>query len=190
MEGSRPFKFGSMSPAGGMAEHRYDDLWDIEKPTGADRLIAAPSCGQVALVQALMEEIPEPFGTLYVLILTRRDGHEAGRYQCPSPRSREETVAFLREYQEYFERDGRHHLWITSVSLPATIVYDHHNVIYAYGPTNAIQGVVQSRGLTRGLFRFPDPHSHNYNAEYDATEDRLLAHWNWRWSPLHAQDDR
>jgi len=177
-----------MSPSGEMSEHHYADLWDVEKTTGADRVIAAPSSGQVALVEALMEELPEPFGLLSVLILARRAGHQVGRYQCPAPMSREEAVAFLHEYQEYFEGDGRHHLWVSSVSLPATIVYDHHDVIYAYGPLDDFQRVLHRRGLERGPVKIPAPHTHQYNADFDLVEDKILAHWSWHWFPLQEQD--
>lgn len=184
----RSFKFGSVLPSHGPIEHRYGDLWDIQPTTGPERLIAAPSSGHVSLMEALMEELPEPFGILYVLIVSR-GSHEPARYESPSPTDRKTTLAFLREYEEFFERDARHHVWVMSVPLSATIVYDNHNVIYAYGPLDRFQRVVHLRGLERSRIRFPVPHTHNYNAEYDDRADGLMQHWEWIRSPLHEDDN-
>lgn len=58
---------------------------------------------------------------------------------------------FLREFRAYFESDGRHHIWVSSLQASAlqasaTLVYDQHDVIYAYGPLESLQGYCRVRG--------------------------------------------
>jgi hypothetical protein len=185
---SHPFKFGRFSENHEELEHRYDDVWDVEKTTGPDRLIIGPATGHIALIGDLIHELPEPFGVLYVLLVSRR-GHERGRYQRPDPASRAESLDFLHLYRDYFEQDGRHHVWLKSLPANSTIVYDNHNVIYAYGPLQRFQQVLESQGLRRGEVRFPAPHTHRYNAEFDTVEDKIMEHWMWKAFPLQDTDD-
>lgn len=186
-DAARPYKLGSLSDSLGDREHRYEGVWDIEDAKGTERLVVAPAAGHIPLVADLIGELPEPFGILYVLVVPR-GGHEPARYQSPYPTDRAETLGFLNEYQEYFERDGRHHLWVMSLPASSTLVYDNHNVIYAYGPLERFQSVLERRGLRRGDVRFPVPHTHQYNSEYDALEDQVMGHWPWKPFPLQADD--
>jgi hypothetical protein len=144
--------------------YTYPNTWAIEKTSGPDRLIIAPSSHQIELMTKLAQVLPEPFGILYVLVVSRRD-NETGRYQCPSPCKREEMESFLYRFQEYFESDGRHHIWVASVPASATLVYDRHDVIYAYGPLEQFKKILQSEGLSESPISFPAPHSHNYNSQ-------------------------
>ena len=96
---------------------------------------------------------------------------------------------FVREFAPYLEGDGRHHFWITSLPEHSTLVYDQHNVIFAYGPIDRFRRLLESRGFTRGEVRFPVPHMHCYNAPMDAEEERILAWWEWKHFPLQADDE-
>ena len=170
------------------APYRYSNTWDIEKTTGPDRLVIGPSAKQIDLLIQLATILPEPFGILYVLLISRK-GNPPARYQCPYPCARTETESFLRKFQEFFEADGRHHVWVTSLPASATLVYDQHDVIYAYGPLKQFRTILLKQGFGKGTVRFPVPHRHNYNSEYDGEEQRLLEYWNWRQSPLMEDDD-
>lgn len=166
----------------------FPNTWDIEKTTGPDRLIIAPSSRQIELMIELAQAMPEPFGILYVLLVSRTD-KEPARYQCPFPLERDEMELFLQTFQEYFESDGRHHIWLSSVPESSLLVYDQHNVIYAYGPLNQFELILGNKGLRRGAVSFPDPHAHNYNEQWDGEEQRLLKYWDWLKSPLMAADE-
>jgi len=181
------FKFGSVLPSGEVVEHRYSSCWEVEKTTGPERLVIAPTSGYIPLLVDLMRRLPEPFGILYVLTVSRCD-QEVGRYQSPYPTDREETAGFLKTYREYFERDGRHHVWVMSLPAEATLVYDNHNVIYAYGPLADFQTSLEVSGLERGDVRFPVPHHHLYNAEFDGYERSIIKHWDWVTFPLQPGD--
>jgi len=131
--------------------------------------------------------LPEPFGVLYVLLVSRC-GNTPGRYQSPYPTDRAETSGFLKTYRDYFEQDGRHHIWITSLQTQDTLVYDQHNLIYAYGSLNAVQMSLDVQGLTFASVGIPSPHTHRYHPAFDDTETRLKKHRTWMQFPLQPSD--
>ena len=68
---------------------------------------------------------------------------------------RREAEDFLRGFSRFLESDGRHHLWISSVPDGATLVYDGHNILYAYGPLELYEQVLAARGMRRRGRCFP-----------------------------------
>jgi hypothetical protein len=182
----QPYKFGSFSGAD-TVPHVYGDVWEREKTPRADRLLIAPSGGHVELLIELSRCLEEPFGILYVLVVDR-SGKEEARYQSPWPVERREAEDFLRGFSRFLESDGRHHLWISSVPDRATLVYDRHNILYAYGPLELYEKVLVARGMREGSVRFPVPHTHHYNAELDEEEDRMMSVWPWKEFPLGEED--
>lgn len=166
----------------------FTNKWDIQRTIGPDRLVIGPSANQIALLLELTQILSEPFGILYVLLISRR-GNQRARYQCPNPCTRIEMESFLRAFGDYFESDGRHHVWISSLPDSATLVYDQHDVIYAYGPLRQFEKILKRKGFEAGVVSFPSPHRHNYNPENDAAEERLFEYWNWRRSALMENDD-
>lgn len=132
----------------------------------------------------------EPYGLLYVLLVPRNDIHPAGRYQSPEPISREELNAFLGKFGNFLEGDGRHHFWIVSVDKSATLVYDGHNVFYAYGPLADFEAVLDQNNFQKtNEVLFPAPHVHHYNAEFDEQAVNLMNYWSWIKFPLQDSDD-
>ena len=70
------------------------------------------------------------------------------------------------------------------------LVYDRHNVIYAYGPLERFIAALESEGLTESKeVRFPVPHAHHYHAEFDVDERSVLKNEEWTLSPLHPGDE-
>jgi len=185
-----PSKFAAMAPNGEEAPYPYQDRWRLEKTTGPDRLVVAPRRhGHVNALLDMAKTLREPFGILYVLLLPRTDSHAPGRYQSPSPTDWADTEAFVTRFRDYFEGDGRHGLWLMSLPDSATLVYDQHDLIYAYGPLDQYRDVLSQRGFEEGAAAIPAPHQHRYNAEFDASEQELMAYWDWRHFPLKAGDD-
>lgn len=127
-----------------------------------------------------------------MLVVPRGEG-EPGRYQSPEL-TRQDVHDFLRGFEGFLEGDGRAHLWVTSVDPPAppvgTLVYNRHDLIYAYGPILQYELVLEDRGLdlSDGV-DIPSPHSHHYNVEFDAEASRLLDYWDWLQSPLKPSDE-
>lgn len=109
-------KFGTLDPAGNDVPYRYPDLWAREQTTGPERIVAAPAASHIDLLIALSRVLPEPFGILYVLLVSRSD-QEPGRYQSPVPVSRAEMETFLHEFRGFLEGNGRHHIWARRCSI-------------------------------------------------------------------------
>lgn len=168
--------------------YRYSDRFQIEKTTGADRLRIGASEAQISLIWRLAFSLPAPYYVLYVLH-TSRCGNELGRYQSPAI-DFHTLNGFLAEFCEFLTDDARHDLWIHSPEGGATVVWDRHHLIYAYGPLERF-GAVLKESLQEGdVDGPPSPHVHMYHPEYDDSERRLLRHFEWIRSPLLAGDEQ
>jgi|SRR5579863_216285 hypothetical protein len=183
---SATYKFGWVPDED--RRYEYPDVFSLEKTSRLQRLVIAPSANQVSLMLELLGVMPEPYGVLYVLVVPRSDV-EAARYQAASFKSRTETEGFLSRFKDFFENDGRHHIWLASPPSPDMLVYDRHNVIYAYGRLPAFERIVVSRGLSKvEAVEFPSPHTHHYNEAFDREQEEVLRYWPWVRSPLRDND--
>ena len=180
-----PIKFGVPSKSDGLLDvYVHPHRWARERTsTGTERLVIGPKSGHVDLMLNLIDAMRGPFGILYVLTVPRCD-HKQGRYQSESPCEKWQLVSFLEEFRDYFEKDGRHHLWLLGLGDKSQIIYDNHNVLFAYGPLSAFERVLEDAGLTRGEVPAPAPHVHVYAEQFDADEDRIFAAHHWKWFPL------
>ena len=183
-----PHKFSQLTGTD-TVPYVYPNVWEVEQTTGPERLVVAPPTKQVEPMLALTKLLPEPFGVLYVLTVPRGSSGEPGRYQSTQPATRSEMEAFLKRFCKYLESDARHHLWVTSLPNSALLVYENHNVIYAYGPLDEFKKVLRAKGLTEGQVRFPSPHTHNYHLEFDGDERQVMSYWEWVYFSLAEGDD-
>jgi hypothetical protein len=184
-----PYKLGWNPDGTSEEEYRYANVWVREKTTGPDRLLIAPAEGQVDLLLNFAEKMQQPFWLLYVLVVSRM-GSELGRYEGVTELNYGELTEFLKKHKDFLERDARHHLWLSSAEDQAMLVYDNHNVIYAYGPLDLFTGILEKRGLIRAdLVRFPKPHTHRYNQEFDTEERDILQAMPWHRTPLRDGDE-
>ena len=168
---------------------RYANTFATQKTTGPDRLIIGPESHHIDILLSLARSLPEPFGLLYVLLTPRGKSADPGRYQSPLPSSLEEAEFFLQRFQSYFEFDGRHHIWLVSLPASSTLVYDNHNVIYAYGPLEQFRKKLLELGLTEQPTAIPYPHGHMYFPEFDSSERDIMSYWAWQKFPLLETDD-
>ena len=183
------YKFGAAQDAAGRDFKRFSfpNLWNIEKTSGPERLAIAPENGHIDLIIELSRALPEPFGVLYVLVVPR-GGNEEGRYQSATPANRSGMESFLNEFRLFFENDARHHLWIFSLPSRAMLVYDRHNIVYAYGEREKFERILEAKGFTRGEINLPSPHVHLYNPAFDNDESRILSTAGWKKFPLEESD--
>jgi hypothetical protein len=180
-------KFGFLNPE--ELPYEYPNIWAIEETSGPGRLAIAPGRNQIEMLLKLTKAMPEPFGVLYVLTLGRSDS-EPGRYQCAEPKSRQEIESFLIEFKQFFEEDGRHHLWIRSESGLDLLVYDRHNKIYAYGALEEFANIASAAGLTPApAIQIPMPHVHHYHPKHDQDGVKLMQYWEWLHTPLRESDE-
>jgi hypothetical protein len=90
---------------------------------------------------------------------------------------------------EFSTHDARHDLWVHSPEAEATLVWDRHNLMYAYGPLEQFRAILKvlQAGQVNGP---PYPHAHMYHADHDDSERKLLRHFQWSRSPLIAGDEQ
>ena len=145
-------------------------------PSGPNPLLLLASC------------LEEPFTLLY-LLHTPRGVPAAGRYESPAL-TREVLLAFLSTYLPFFSTDARHDVWVHSSSPEATLVWDRHDILFAYGPLEQFQELLLREGFTPGVPSIPSPHSHHYLLAFDSQQAAVLGAFAWRHSPLRPQDEQ
>ena len=168
----------------------HGNVYDVEPTTAGDRLAIAPDFNQVDLIAKLAEQFSPPYYLLYVLTVPRWD-HEPGRYESPLFEAHETLYNFLKRYREYIETDGRFHLWVGTTDNSGLLVFDHHNIIFAYGPTDKYIRVLEQEGFKKQAFSIPVPHAHNFYPDNDQYEDGIFTDWKWDWMffPLEEGDE-
>ena len=152
------------------------------------RLCIGASTEGVELLLKLSDLLPPPFYCLYVLVISRR-GEQLGRYQSPWINARAELVDFLLDFKPLLEADGRHHLWISSPDAGATLVYDRHNVVYAYGPLEQFEQRLRELHYQEAPVEMPFPHVHSFHDTCDEQTTNLLNYWEWERFPLQEVDE-
>ena len=182
------YKFGTIGPDGSDAPYFYDDIYQVEETARSRRLLVAPRKDHIAVLSELADRLSGPYRLLYVL-LVGRTGRAEGRYETAEFLTASDLRSFLSTHGPFLEHDGRHHFWIGSAQGDALLVYDQHNVIFAYGPLDEFARVLVRRGLRSSTVSYPGPHTHHYHAAYDAAEDRLFSEREWLFSPLREQDE-
>jgi hypothetical protein len=155
---------------------------------GVERLVIAPGAAPVALLRELLPLLPETLWVLYVLITPRSDA-QAGRYQSATKHTRDEVLALLARFEDYFANDGRHNLWLAAPPA-GQLVLDRHEAIYAYGPIAEIVARLKEKNFAEvESIRIPVPHSHHFHEALDADEKAILEYWPWALAELQETDD-
>ncbi len=184
---SDKWKLGTVR-AGKDAAWSYEPSYARQVVGGVERLVIAPGGGPVGLLRELLTLLPEPLWVLYVLVTPRSEA-PAGRYQSSKPHTREEVLALLDRFEEYLASDGRHNLWLAAPPA-GQLVFDRHEVIYAYGPLAEIVARLKEKTFAEvEMIRVPVPHSHHFHEALDGDEHEILAHWEWVPSELQETDD-
>ena len=163
------------------------DYGNIYQQTDNSIKISANN-NQVKLLTKLLESLKPPYYVLYVLVTSRTE-KEIGRYQSPLFENKDDLISFLRLYEDYFETDGRHHIWIGTTDNSGLIVYDQHNVVFGYGPLALFEKtIIEEFNYKQKEFEFPAPHCHSFHPENDIYEESLINYFDWDIFPLQAQD--
>jgi hypothetical protein len=71
----------------------------------------------------------------------------------------------------------------------AQFVFDHHNMVYAYGDLDRYEARLAAAGFTPGSVAIPAPHSHNFHVQFDSVQRELMSYWEWTKCPLEPDDD-
>ena len=181
------YKFGSLEDKGG-EEYRHGNVFSHEVHPDWSRVTIGVNEKQIPLMLEIAKRWEGPYGILYVLVVSRL-GHASARYQSPEPCSFDDLELFAYTFQEYFEEDGRHHLWFIDVPTDNRLIYDNHDLIYSYGNDQDVMSLLEAKGLVKGALRIPAPHEHRFNQEYDVAEDEIMAYFEWLPFPLQEEHD-
>ena len=170
-------------------DHSHPPIFEqLELDDGTFRLTATAPGGDVTVMGSLAECLTPPFLLLYVLH-TPRGESAPGRYQSPEI-SAEELHSFLGDFAPLLGGDARHDLWIHSPADDATLIWDRHNLVHAYGPLRDFTTKLRALGFTLGEPQIPVPHAHFYRAELDHLSRALLDRWTWRRTDLQPEDEQ
>jgi len=184
-----------MSKLGILNEHNeevpfdYSNIFYNEPLNGGERITIGPSNKQISLILGLAEQWKQQeYYVLYVLLLSHA-GYQPGRYQSPILTSFEVLKLFLSTFQGFFENDGRHHIWVASSQSNEMLIYDQHNVVFAYGDLDKYKKYLVNRSFQERSFSFPSPHVHSYLPDNAKYEDELMKFFDWQYYPLEEGDE-
>jgi hypothetical protein len=184
---ARPFKLGHLT-GDIWTEFSHPPHYDFQTlSNGTERVRVGVPGADTLVVKTLAAVIEPPFYLLYVPTIPRGQG-EPGRYQSPQL-TREEVEGFLARFIDYLSSDGRFELWIHSPSDNATIVWEKHNLIYAYGPQEQFVSALRAIGFTQGELTLDFPHTHYYRPEFDKDAAAALEFFEWNRTPLQPGDE-
>ena len=169
-------------------EFTFPNLWERQKFPDYSRLLIGSEKHEVRRILDLCRPLNGPFGVLYVLLVSRT-GNEPARYESPEPIDYDDLEMFMYTFQEYFEQDGRHTIWVSSLSGEGQFIFDQHNYIFAYGDLDRMTGQLSAVGFSEGKVTVPVPHNHHYHPQFDEMETEVLSYWSWFKSPLEQSDN-
>ena len=157
---------------------------------GTERIIADVTGIGAEVLRGLVKRLRAPFLLLYVLHTSRGEG-EAGRYQS-SALSGDEVDQFIARFAEYFLADSRFDLWLHSREPNATVVWDRHDKLFAYGPLDDFETALNALGFSPGEpeISLSIAHLHHYRSECDEDASAVLAALDWQYSPLKPEDEQ
>jgi hypothetical protein len=182
-----PYKFGTFEGIGS-EEYRYGNTFAHEVDRDWSRLTIGANDKQIPLMLDIARLWEGPYLILYVLVVSRL-GRGYGRYQSPQPCSFDDLELFAYTFQEYFEEDGRHHLWFLDVPTDRRVIYDNHDLIYSYGSDSEVIAMLKARGFVEARTQIPAPHEHRFNSEHDKNEDEIMEYLRWLKFPLLEKQD-
>ena len=170
-------------------EHSYAPVFaELSTNDGGQRIIAGVPGGDALPFEQVVLAIEPPYYLLYVLHTPRSEG-DSGRYQSPEL-SPQEFRSFMAQFGAYLSSDARFDLWAYSPSEQATVVWDRHNQLFAYGPLEKFATRLKALGFYAGQAEVPVPHQHHYRQEFDVQAAQLLAALEWSHSPLRPEDEQ
>jgi len=165
----------------------YGNVFTREVVRGVERLRIALDNGHRGFIQTVASRLTGPFQLQYVLHTSRTDA-QLGRYESPELNA-EAVHGFLDRIGGFLSDDGRHDLWVRSHGDDATIVWDRHNLIFAYGPLDVFESALLKRGVRPSAPpSIPDPHVHHYHSELDGEEQAVMRAFDWNLKPLRESD--
>lgn len=181
------FKFGILRD-NEWEKYRYGNVFAHEVYPDWSRVTIGADHKHIPLMLDIAKQWEGPYGILYVMVVPR-SSHGAARYQSPELCSFNDLELFAYTFQEYFEGDGRHHIWFMDISSNYRIIYDNHDLIYAYGNDDTVMDILKAKGFKESSPQMPAPHGHCFNQDLDKYEDEIMEYFEWITFPLNVEHD-
>lgn len=179
----------SHQSGGAWIGHSHPATFKAETTSGGnERLVAGVPAGDLTTFERLAESVDPPYLLLYVLHTSRGEG-KPGRYQS-TPLNVGELHSFLERFSAFLIGDARFDIGVHSPSENATVIWDRHSLVHAYGPTERFVSVLTALGFEPGEPNASFPHRHHYRAEFDVDAADILKTFAWRYSPLQPEDEQ
>lgn len=138
--------------------------------------------------EQLIGSTEPPYTLLYVLHTPRGEG-AAGRYVGPDL-GRDELKSFILRFRTYLQADARFDLWAYSAADESTVVWDRHNLLFAYGNLDVFANQLRALGFVEGDVTVPSPHQHHYREEFDSDAAAILGALPWQYTELEPEDQQ
>jgi hypothetical protein len=168
-------------------EHSHPPVFKVEEGLRGKVFATAPG-GDPLTFESLAKCLTPPLMLLYVLHTPRGEARP-GRYQSP-PMSGDEFREFVGHFRNYLQADGRFDLWVHSEQDDATVVWDRHNLIHAYGQRECMIETLRALGFDAGEPGIDFAHQHHYRPSQDENARELLAYFPWSYSSLESADEQ
>lgn len=169
-------------------EHSFAPVFERKPTSNGERLIVGVPAGDVRIFERLARELTAPYFLLYVLHTPRGEA-EPGRYQSPEVDA-QTLKAFLQRFSRFLSSDARFDIWIYSLADKATVVWDRHNIIYAYGPLDRYEAVLRELGFGLGEAAASFEHTHHYRSEFDDDAKAVIEAFTWSQQALRPEDEQ
>ena len=171
------------------SEHVYENIYDVITYNNGTKCLRITSSESLSDLMVKLGALVR--GNWYVLytLLASHAGNRPGRYQGIEIQNYNSVLALFEKYKCYFDGDGRHNIWLGSTANNDLLVYDKHNIIYAYGPVEVFVGRIRSYGYCEGVIKIPTLHTHHYHSGNVKHEMGIMNEWNWKWCDLAESDD-
>lgn len=175
--------------AGEWVPHSYPKNFSlISKDNASPKIVAGVPGGDSSVFLRMVACLEPPYFLLYVLHTPRGEA-KAGRYQSPAV-SAEQLRQFVEAFGSYLCSDSRFDIWAHSSAELATVVWDRHNQLFAYGPMQNFLTVLGDDGYSEGVVDVSFPHQHHYRQEFDVQAAAVLDAFEWTYSPLRTEDEQ
>lgn len=154
---------------------------------GTMRVITTAPGSDPVTLESLASCLTPPLTLMYLLHF-QTGAVPAGRYRSDG-HSGDEVRAFLKRFNGFLTGDGRHDLRVYSDEDEAMIIWDRHNLVYAYGNSRAVVTKLRGLGFEEGEVEVPVPHLHHYYSTFDDDARAVIRRYDWSYSSLEPEDE-
>ena len=181
------YTYGTINQNNEVVTYENHNTWCIKEYPTFDRVTVASESNQIELALEIVKGFELPLRVIYMLFRPGNESIERGRYHCPGLLEYEDVEIFCNKFREYFETDGRHHLWIFSDNdkgIKQFLIYDNHRLLQVFDDAARIKAILEKKNFREEEIDVPEPHIHLSSSDNDVFERELIDYWSWVHSPF------